>query len=194
MKHNKKCLFSIFALVFVFSCARLPQQDTAEKSPTLTGDLAAEKGKASVVRITGGNLAKIGAGSGFFVQPDKVVTNLHVVARPGPIFAKLSDDATIWMVEGVAGYDMENDLVVLKIAGEGVPLSLGNSDDTRNGERVYAIGYPGGGPYKLTEGTIRSSRYRDKWLQTTADISKGNSGGPHAKRRRGSHRYQYRRR
>ena len=178
MKNKRKYLLSLFAFAFLFSCARLPQQDTAEKLPTLTGDLAAEKGKASVVRITGGNLTKIGAGSGFFVQPDKVVTNLHVVARPGPIFAKLSDDENIWMVEGIAAYDMENDLVVLKIAGEGVPLSLGNSDNTRNGERVYAIGYPGGGAYKLTEGTIRSNRYEDKWLQTTADISKGNSGGP----------------
>ena len=178
MKNKTKCLLSLFAFAFLFSCAHLPQQNTAEKLPTLTGELAAEKGKASVVRITGGNLEKIGAGSGFFVQPDKVVTNLHVVARPGPIFAKLSDDETIWMVEGVAGYDMKNDLVVLKIAGEGIPLSLGNSDAARNGEPVYAIGYPGGGAYKLTEGTIRSSQYRDKWLQTTADISQGNSGGP----------------
>ena len=178
MKHIRKSLLSLFALVLLVSCARVPQQDVSEKLPALTADHAAQKGKSSVVRITGGNLMKIGAGSGFFVQPDKVVTNLHVIARPGPIFAKLSDDEIIWMVESIAAYDIENDLVVLKIAGEGVPLSLGNSDDARNGEPIYAIGYPGGGAYKLTQGTIRSSRYRDKWLQTTADISKGNSGGP----------------
>ncbi|MDE0019043.1 MAG: SUMF1/EgtB/PvdO family nonheme iron enzyme [Candidatus Poribacteria bacterium] len=178
MKHIRKSLLSFFALVLLVSCARVPQQGVSEKLPTLTPELAAEKGKASVVRITGGNLMKMGAGSGFFVQPDKIVTNLHVIARPGPIFAKLSDDDTIWMVEGVTAYDIENDLVVLKIAGEGAPISLGSSDTARKGETVYAIGYPGGGEYKLTEGTIRSSRYRDKWLQTTADISKGNSGGP----------------
>ena len=180
MKYKKKCLLSLFTLtlVFLLSCARVPRQDVSEKLPTLTAELASEKGKASVVRITGGNLMKIGAGSGFFVQPDKIVTNLHVIARPGPIFTKLSNDETIWMVEGVAAYDMENDLVILKIAGEGVPLSLGDSDDARNGEPIYAIGYPGGGAYKLTEGMVRRSRYKDKWLQTTADISQGNSGGP----------------
>ena len=178
MKHNKKCLLSLFALALFFSCAQTPQQSVSENLPTLTAGLAAEKGKASVVRIAGGNLLRIGAGSGFFVQSDKIVTNLHVIARPGPIFAKLGAEETIWMVEGVSAFDMENDLVILKIIGEGVPLSLGSSDTLKEGDTIYAIGYPGGGEYKLTEGTIRNSRYRDKWLQTTADISKGNSGGP----------------
>ncbi|MDE0685318.1 MAG: S1C family serine protease, partial [Candidatus Poribacteria bacterium] len=178
MKHTKKYLLSLFALVLLISCAPIPHSDVSENLPTLTVNQAAEKGKASVVRITGGNLTKIGAGSGFFVQPDKIVTNLHVIARPGPIFAKLSDDETIWMVEGVTAYDIKDDLVILKIAGEGMPLSLGNSDVLRKGETIYAVGYPGGGAYKLTEGTVRSSRYKDKWLQTTADISQGNSGGP----------------
>lgn len=182
MKYSEKCLLSLFTLTLVFhlSCVRV--QNVSDKLPTLTAALASEKGKASVVRITGGKLLwdqlNIGAGSGFFIQPDKIVTNLHVIARPGPIFAKLSDDETIWMVEGVAAYDMENDLVILKIVGEGVPLSLGSSGTVKKGETVYAIGYPGGGEYKLTEGIVQNSYYQDKWLQTTADISKGNSGGP----------------
>ena len=178
MKHNKKCLFNLFALVLLISCAQVSQQHEAKNLPTLTADRAAEKGKASIVRITGGNLMKIGAGSGFFVRPDQIVTNLHVIAQPGPIFAKLSGDETIWRVEGVTAFDMENDLVILKIIGEGVPLSLGNSDLLQKGETVYAVGYPGGGEYKLTEGVIRSNQYKGKWLQTTADMSQGNSGGP----------------
>ena len=178
MKHSKKFLLSLFALIFLCACARLSQRDITEKLPTLTADLAAEKGKASVVRIAGGNFVRVGAGSGFFIEPDKIVTNLHVIARPGPIFAKLSDDETIWMVEGVTAYDMEDDLVILKIVGEGIPLSLGNSDAVRRNEPIYAIGYPGGGKYTLTEGTVHNRQYRGKWLQTTASISKGNSGGP----------------
>ena len=178
MKHNRKFLLGFLALGLILSCTRAPQQSISEKSPMLTAALTAEKGKASVVRISGGNLVRIGAGSGFFVQPDKIVTNMHVVARPGLIFAKLSDNETIWTVEGVTAFDMENDLVILKIAGEGVPLHLGNSDAVRQGETVYVIGYPGGGEYKLATGAIRSIRHKDKWLQTTASISHGNSGGP----------------
>ncbi|MXZ01722.1 SUMF1/EgtB/PvdO family nonheme iron enzyme [Candidatus Poribacteria bacterium] len=182
MKYSKKCLLSlfIFPLVFHFSCARV--QSVSDKLPTLTAELAAEKGKTSVVRIASGkvlwNEINIGAGSGFFIQPDKVVTNLHVIARPGPIFAKLASEEAIWMVEGVTAYDIENDLVVLKVMGEGVPLPLGSSEIVQKGETVYAIGYPGGGAYKLTEGAVQNSHYQNRWLQTTADISKGNSGGP----------------
>ena len=183
MKHNKKCLLSLFALVICLLGARTPQQHLSEKLPTLTADTAAEKGKASVVRITSGSLPTnrgwlIGGGSGFFVEPDKIVTNMHVVAYPGIIFAKLSDNETIWAVEGVTAFDIENDLVILKIAGEGVPLPLGNSSAVTKGETVYAIGYPGGGEYKLTEGVVWNNRYKDKWIQTTADTTKGNSGGP----------------
>ena len=180
MKYSKKCLLGLFTLtlVFLISCAVVSQQNVSDKLPTLTADLASEKGKTLVVRITGGNLIRIDAGSGFFIQADKIVTNLHVIARPGPIFAKLSDADAIWMVEGVTAYDIENDLVVLKIMGEGIPLPLGSSKIVKKGETVYAIGYPGGGEYKLAEGTVQNSHYQNKWIQTTADISKGNSGGP----------------
>ena len=187
MQHGRKGLLSLFIFVFLFSCTKTEQQITSEKQnlPILTADTVTQKGKASVVRITGGSLFtdrrnwwNIGAGSGFFVEPDKIVTNMHVVATPGIIFAKLSDDETIWAVEGVSAFDIENDLVILKIAGEGVPLPIGNSGAAAKGETVYAIGYPSGGAYKLTEGIIWNSRYKDKWIQTTADTVRGNSGGP----------------
>ena len=187
MQRGRKGLLSLFTLVLLFSCTKKEQHIVPEKQqlPILTADLVAQKGKASVVRITSGSLftdrrnwLNIGAGSGFFVTPDKIVTNMHVVAHPGVIFAKLSDDETIWTVEGVTAFDIENDLVILQIAGEGVPLSLGNSGAVTKGETVYAIGYPGGGEYKLTEGIVWNSGYKDRWMQTTADTARGNSGGP----------------
>ena len=187
MQQGRKRLLSLFTLVLLFSCTKTEQQITRDKQqlPRLTADLVAEKGKASVVRITGGSLFtdrrawwNIGAGSGFFVEPDKIVTNMHVVSSPGVIFAKLGDNETIWTVEGVTAFDIENDLVILKIAGEGVPLPIGNSDAATKGETVYAIGYPGGGEYKLTEGIVWNSRYKDMWIQTTAETVKGSSGGP----------------
>ncbi len=184
MKHNRKCLLSLLALAFFLSCTHMPQETTSEKLPTLTAEIAAEKGKASVVRMVGGklftgkNYVDMAGGSGFFIESDKVVTNMHVISRPGSIFVKLSDNETVWHVEGVIAFDIENDLAIIKIAGEGVPLPIGNSDAVRKGETIYAIGYPGGGEYKLTEGTIHGRENKDKWLRTTAPLAKGNSGGP----------------
>jgi tetratricopeptide (TPR) repeat protein len=87
------------------------------------------------------------------------------------------DKETIWEVVGVIAFDVEYDLVVLKLSGEGTPLPLGNSDVVQRGEPVVAVGYPGG-KYKVTTGNVHGIRNSDKLLGTTAEISNGNSGGP----------------
>ncbi len=136
-------------------------------------------GRASTVRVIGwsGVSSKFSVGSGFFVNTDKIATNIHVVARPGPVFAKLMNIETIWEVVGVTAFDVEYDLVVLKLSGEGTPLPLGDSDVVKKGDPVVAVGYPDG-KYKVTTGNVHGIRNSDKLLGTTAEISNGNSGGP----------------
>ncbi len=165
-----------------------------------TADSKVTKARASMVRVMGwtGTLNSFFGGSGFFVDEDKIATNIHNVALPGPVFAKRSDKKTICAIEGVTAYDVENDLVVLKIAGEGTPLPLANSDTVQSGERVTAIGYPNA-KYKVTRGTIQSFRSTDKWLRMKLELFSGNSGGPVLNRRGqvigintwGSERYGY---
>ncbi len=116
-------------------------------------------------------------GSGFFVDKDKIATNIHVVARPGPVYVKLINNETIWKVEEVTAFDVENDIVVLKISGEGTPLSLGNSAEVQIGDSVVTVGYPSN-RYKVTKGKVHNIRNRDKWIVITTTISAGNSGGP----------------
>ena len=177
MKQNNKFLFIFFALGLLLSCARTPQQLVSEKPEVLIVDGTSEKLKDSVVRIVGLLGTKIQKGSGFFVGPDKIATNIHVVAHPGPIFVKLVDKETVWAVEGVTAYDIENDLVILKISGEGMPLPLGDSDIVRRGESISVVGFPAG-TYKVMTGTVRNIRSSDKRILTTADTAGGNSGGP----------------
>ena len=113
----------------------------------------------------------------FFVEPDKVVTNIHGIAGRESVLVKSVDGKTTWKVEGVAGFDVKNDLVVLKIAGEGTPLPLGNSDVVRKGVPISIVGFPYG-KYKITAGTVNRIRESDKWDAIKADISAGNSGNP----------------
>ena len=130
-----------------------------------------EEGSRFVVRVEG----RHGAASGFFVEPDKIATNIHVVAHPGPIFIKSADKKKIWTVEGVTAFDVKNDLVILKVKDEGTPLPLTDSDALRIDQPVFAVGNSGG-EYKITEGNVHSVRNSDKWIRLKIHTSLGNSG------------------
>lgn len=178
----------------------LQLENDPEEANGQTADSKVTKARASIVLVMGwtSTLNSFFGGSGFFVDEDKIATNIHNVALPGPVFAKLSDKKTICAIEGVTAYDVENDLVALKIAGEGTPLRLGDSDTVQSGERVTAIGYPNI-KYKVTQGTIQSIRNTDKWLRMKVGLFGGNSGGPSLNRNGqvigintwGSERYSY---
>ena len=124
-----------------------------------------------------GRTRRTGTCSGFFVEPDTVVTNLHGTADRESILVRSVNKKTTWNVEGVTAFDIINDLVVLKVAGEGTPLPLGNSDIVQNSEPIAMVGFPYG-KFKVTEGTLHSIREGDKWIRMKADISDGNSGSP----------------
>ena len=169
-KNTKLSLGLLVILCFLLSCARLPREiieiTQGSLEPESTRDFTA-------IRIEG----EFGVASGFFVDRDKIVTNIHVVAYPGVIFASAFDKKTIWTVEGITAFDAKNDLVILKVAGEGVPFPLADSDTVKIGDTIIAVGYPDG-KYKMTKGRIYRMRSNDKWIQMRIKLSGGNSGGP----------------
>ncbi len=126
-----------------------------------------------------------GAGSGFLIDPDGyVVTNHHVVEQAESITVTL-DDGCKYDAE-LLGSDTKTDLALLKVeAEEALPYaSFGNSDETRVGDWVIAIGNPFGLGGTATTGIV-SARGRDiqagpfdDFLQIDAPINRGNSGGP----------------
>ena len=180
MRHYTKFLFCFLVLAVFLSLSYA--QETAEKSEVLTEiDLISEKAKESTVRLVGfskrGSELGLGGGTGFFVAPDKIATNFHVAAGvTGLMTAKLSHKETIWLVEGVVAYDIAYDIAILKVTGEGTPLSLGDSDILQIGEPAFLVGFPG--RYKVTEGVIEKIREDDKRFRTTAEAYPGNSGSP----------------
>jgi serine protease Do len=124
-------------------------------------------------------------GSGFIIDPSGlVVTNNHVIADADEITVTLQDD-TNFKAE-VVGRDTKVDLALLRIKSpKPLPaLKFGDSDGTRVGDWVLAIGNPFGLGGTVTAG-ILSARAReinagpyDDFLQTDAPINRGNSGGP----------------
>ena len=124
-------------------------------------------------------------GSGFIIDPaGYIVTNNHVIADAEAIKVRLHDDTEL--DAKVVGRDDKTDLALLKVESK-TPLTAlkwGDSDQTRIGDWVLAIGNPFGLGGSVTAG-ILSARQRDinagpydDFLQTDASINKGNSGGP----------------
>jgi len=128
-------------------------------------------------------------GSGFIIDYKSngdtfVVTNNHVIQDADEVFVLLNDDTR--MKATIVGRDVKSDLAVLKVhADRKLPsVSFGDSNSTRVGDWVLAIGNPFGLGGTVTAGII-SARGRDinagpydNFIQTDASINRGNSGGP----------------
>ncbi len=123
----------------------------------------------------------VGLGSGFFVRPNQIATNLHVVEDAARGYAKLVGQQTKHDIKGITAIDAKRDLVILRVSALGTKsISLGDSDAVQVGETVYAVGNPHGLEGTFSQGIISSVRRvgADKLLQLTAPISPGSSGGP----------------
>jgi len=124
-------------------------------------------------------------GSGVLVTPDGyILTNHHVVDGADQIKVDLNDGRSL--DAKVVGSDAPSDLAVLKVDGNNLPvLVLGDSDRTRVGDVVLAIGNPLGIGQTVTMGIISAKGRQtglsngafEDFLQTDAPINQGNSGG-----------------
>jgi serine protease Do len=132
-----------------------------------------------------------GSGSGFLVSPDGyILTNNHVVSGASKVTVRLYDKREF--EAQVVGTDPQTDVALIKIVAQGLPtVAFGNSDSTRIGEWVLAIGNPLGEAFAFTVtagivsakgralGALAESRYSiQDFIQTDAAINPGNSGGP----------------
>ena len=123
-------------------------------------------------------------GSGFIIKKDGiVVTNNHVIANADDIIVRVDNKE---YQAKVLGSDPYSDIAVLKIESSKnfKTVDFGNSDKSRVGDWVVAIGNPFGLGGTVTSGII-SARNRDinltrydDFIQTDASINQGNSGGP----------------
>jgi len=124
-------------------------------------------------------------GSGFIVSADGyIVTNNHVIDKADEIVIELFSG--VELDAKVIGRDTKTDIALLKVeADEPLPfVAFGDSDISRVGDWVLAIGNPLGQGFSVSAGIIsannrslRSGPY-DDFIQTDAAINRGNSGGP----------------
>jgi Do/DeqQ family serine protease len=134
-----------------------------------------------------------GLGSGVIISSDGIIlTNNHVIAegRRGTV----ADEIIVRLHNGrelpaeVIGRDPRTDIAVLRVKATDLPaLTFADSDRSRVGDVVFAIGNPFSLGATVTQGIISATRrtnlgilgqggYED-FIQTDASINRGNSGG-----------------
>ena len=123
-------------------------------------------------------------GSGFVISSDGfIVTNHHVINGADQITIEFNDGSFREAV--VIGSDENIDIALLKVDSETNLefVEFGDSDISRVGDWVMAMGNPLGQGFSVSVGII-SARNRelagnyDDYIQTDAAINRGNSGGP----------------
>ena len=122
----------------------------------------------------------ISEGSGFFIRPNYIATNYHVIEGATAAYIKLVGKQTTYRVENIAATDPEHDLAILKVSNaNSIVLPLANSDKVEIGETVYAVGNPKGLEGTFSKGIVSAIQIggNNKWIQIDASISPGSSGG-----------------
>ncbi|MSR47046.1 MAG: trypsin-like serine protease [Planctomycetes bacterium] len=133
-------------------------------------------------------------GSGFIISEDGyIVTNAHVVQGETEVtvtvYKKVGEQIEKKAYERVriVAVNPQVDLALLKIDAEELgetkltKVFLGDIDTVGQGQSVFAVGAPEGLERSVSEGIVSTTnRERDGlvYIQTTAQVNPGNSGGP----------------
>ncbi len=142
--------------------------------------------KPSVVAIAtyDANGEALMTGSGFFLRPGQVVTNLHVIR--GAVRAEiktLDGKGKVYPVAGTVAVDEEGDLALLSVD---MPVERARSSELAaelpdEGEKIFVIGNPLKLEGSVSDGIVSAVREVPnvgRIIQITAPILHGNSGSP----------------
>ena len=117
-------------------------------------------------------------GSGFIADSEGyIITNYHVIdgARAAAVLTHDGENHRVRLVD----FNPDADIAVLKIDGSFASLGFTDSDEVEIGQKVIAVGSPGGLDFTVTQGIISAKRQNDgnSYIQIDVPINPGNSGG-----------------
>lgn len=134
-------------------------------------------------------------GSGFFINKEgDIITNAHVVDQAIAVTIQVSSIRTRRFAVDIIGISPERDLALLRLKKKELEalmkelnvkeipfMKIGNSDSIHRADKIMALGYPlGQQGLKSTTGVVSGREHimGQYFIQISAPINKGNSGGP----------------
>lgn len=178
-------LFALFQVAYAQESA--PEAKSFEKTRAIESlpDLV-RRVKPSVVSVLTYDAKgePLISGTGFYVRPGEVMTNMHVIKNAHRVeIHTLEGKGRTYPVAGALAVDEEADLALLKVdlpAERSRPLPMTNAVPDE-GEQVFLIGNPLRLEGSVSEGIVSAIREvpdLGRIIQITAPVSHGNSGSP----------------
>lgn len=190
MTRPVRALVALAALVVVLGgAACVAPPDAPEVDASLIAEPPPVDPRIYTVRIRATTCEGLGVGSGFLVDDRTIVTNRHVVEGAEVLEVETSEGGTLSV--DVASQGLLADLAVVRLdepmeeaLGTSIPPAELADANPEPGDPVTAIGYPGGGPLTVTDGTVLDFKADprlgnlSKVIRSDVEIHPGNSGGP----------------
>jgi hypothetical protein len=164
-----------------FPGARAPEGGTLnipQKEDLSISDIV-KRARRSVVVVK----TTTGMGSGFFINDQgHIVTNKHVLSDAGNAQIK-TITGNIYKIISIVAEDHEGDLVIASSdapSSDAIPVTM-TPKIPEAGDKIIVIGNPLGLEQTVSDGivsAVRTNQQAIKFIQITAPISMGNSGGP----------------
>lgn len=183
MSETQRLILKPLCLLTAVLCMLVPSEAQTRARRQLTPPEIARTSFPSVVLIVteDANGKPLTQGTGFFVRPDVIATNFHVIKGATRIYVRIVGQAKEYNTTTVIDVDRDTDLALVKVSGiKARPLPLGISRRIAAGDTAYALGNPKGFEGTISSGLVSGVR-RDgtvRLLQFDAAISPGSSGGP----------------
>lgn len=174
--HQRRFITGLAAILCIFFAASsITAQEPSEK------EIASLKRAVVIVNTYDGRGRPLLQGSGFFITPDRIVTNLHVIKNASLIRIKTFAGKTI-TVQTVVATDAGSDLALLQMNAPCTDTTLQVENATPvEGESIIVLSNPEGSHWKITRGRVGpiwEFENAGKRIQITASILPGSSGGP----------------
>ena len=178
----EKGVFSAEQYATSYAVAKLVDKENEGKALLTSEQIYSQCAPAVFyIEIQSADGKPLSSGSGFFIDESGIaITNHHVMDGAKKAVVTLSGSGTKYDVTGVYYYSVEHDIAVIQVNGNGFKTLTVNPMPAKGAASVYAIGSPRGLQNTISQGIVSNPRRiveGETYIQTTAAISNGSSGG-----------------